>query len=180
MFGYVNKRWDFLIFFFTSHSTKCRFWETTTFCGLSDGHFTCLHGLRVGGEIIRQVPMGATEFNAPRPRRQNALALAFADGAPFVFRNEREKLKDDFRDEVTDQPPRLVRRIQQRHVQDFDVRLLLTHDHSPFIKHFRVIASQSVKGLDDENVPRVQPTLHPLPGGTVEVLAAAPVDENVL
>ena len=68
---------------------------------------------RVLKEIERQFAGWATESDTLRPCRRDSLPLAFADVAPFVFGNEREKLQDDFGNDLADEsvgfkPMRLV------------------------------------------------------------------------
>ena len=58
---------------------------------------------RALGKLGRQLSLGSAEADAPRSCRRDSLPLAFADVAAFVFRDEREKLQDDFGNDLADE-----------------------------------------------------------------------------
>ena len=77
------------------HGTKCR--------GGFERDFAPVESGRALGKLGRQLSLGPAEADAPCSRRRDSLPLALADVAAFVFRDEREKLQDDFGNDFADE-----------------------------------------------------------------------------
>ena len=106
-------------------------------------------------EILRQRDRRAAEFYAAGFRGGDALRLPLSDKLPLVLRHERQDLQHKIGDKRSHQVLPLPG-VQQRHIQNADIRLLFLGQHAPLILHLFIIAPQPVDALDHEQIARLQ------------------------
>ena len=124
--------------------------------------------------------LGTTELYAPLLRRVNALSLPFFDVGSFGFCNERKKLQDKIGNKLSDQSIGFVRRIKERHVEDTDIHTFDLDEDSPLLKNVLIVPAEPIERLDDKHISGFKFPDESFPSGSVEVLSACHVDENLI
>ena len=131
-----------------------------------------------GIEACRQGLFRTAEFHAAFPGGLDALALALADGPPFVVGNETQDAEDEVADEGAEEVFRTPR-VEQGHVDDADVDAFRAREEAPHLLNLLVVPPQPIDAEHEQCVVGGEPAQQPAPGRAAEVLARLVVDEDV-
>ena len=110
--------------------------------------------------------------------RRNALRLTLPVELPFRLCNIRKKLQNNVRDHHTGQVLALLC-VEQRHIQNDDVHLLLLRQEPPLLQNFIVIAPKPVDALDHDGISGFELSQEPLIPRPLEVLAGLLIHVDV-
>ena len=123
----------------------------------------------------------SAELHAPRPCCRQSLHRALMVHGALRFGNVREHLDDEVGDEFRREVVAvLVARVQEGQVDDYDGGSLLTCDDVELLNHLVVAASETVEAFHDQGVALREPRHECIVGGTVKVLAALLVHNDIL
>ena len=103
-----------------------------------------IHSLKGVGALHRL----SAKMDAALLRRRDSLRLTLFDELALGLGDVAQKLSYDVGDQRTGQVASLPR-VQQRHIQHDNVRLLLLCDDPPLVKDFVIVPAQPVDALDD-------------------------------